>query len=320
MEFLFLPDRHLLPFRAWALQHQAHASVDAVSFELQLRWQAQERRLRPRFAVRTARGLAYATQPAPEGYFVGWLPYAARTWPASTDKLVFKRAFAAAGLRVPPLLGAEGLADGDHVVKARRGSFGAQVRGPFRAGEGEALAPGEFREAFIVGRIVKAWFWDAQPCALERLEPAHVRGDGVRSIHELLAQPRGSMDKPFDSAPAQTMLAWQGLAADTVLPAGQRAWLGFKYVSGFERVSLADRNVLADLPATVTRQLAEAGRVARALMDEGGREPGVCTLDAICDPADRLWWLEMNSHPMIHPAVYPAMLSSLFATVCPRHE
>ncbi|WZB76155.1 hypothetical protein WJ972_09910 [Achromobacter insuavis] len=42
------------------------------------------------------------------------------------------------------------------------------------------------------------------------------------------------------------------------------------------------------------------------------RRNSVFTLDAVIDADDRVWLLEMNSHPMIHPNVYPPMLDSVF--------
>lgn len=48
-------------------------------------------------------------------------------------------------------------------------------------------------------------------------------------------------------------------------------------------------------------------------IDESLRQNSVFTLDAVIDADDRVWLLEMNSHPMIHPNVYPLMLASVFA-------
>ena len=45
---------------------------------------------------------------------------------------------------------------------------------------------------------------------------------------------------------------------------------------------------------------------------EPRRRNSVFTLDAVIDADDRVWLLEMNSHPMIHPNVYPPMLDSVF--------
>jgi D-alanine-D-alanine ligase-like ATP-grasp enzyme len=36
-------------------------------------------------------------------------------------------------------------------------------------------------------------------------------------------------------------------------------------------------------------------------------------VDAIVDGEERIWTLEMNSNPAIHPYAYPVMLDSLFA-------
>ena len=58
---------------------------------------------------------------------------------------------------------------------------------------------------------------------------------------------------------------------------------------------------------------------APAVSGHSGCHPpsSVFTLDAVIDDDDRVWLLEMNSHPMIHPNVYPHMLASVFTEETP---
>ena len=36
------------------------------------------------------------------------------------------------------------------------------------------------------------------------------------------------------------------------------------------------------------------------------------SLDGVVDEEDRIWWLEVNCNPLLHPAVYETMLDALF--------
>ena len=76
-----------------------------------------------------------------------------------------------------------------------------------------------------------------------------------------------------------------------------------------------NENVLESVRGTpLGAQFERAGRDMRASIPEHTRDGTVFTLDAVVDAQDRAWFLEMNSHPMVHPDTYAAMFRSSFAS------
>jgi hypothetical protein len=315
MQHFFQFQGHLKPLRHWARRHGATLALSVDSFRLTVSLAQRQLELIPRFSIRTSQGLAYTNQYNDTG-FVGWAPYDFKRWPVSTDKLAFKHHFLQCGLKVPALLEGAAVCEQDYVVKARRGSFGQQVQGPFRPGGRSfvdlPLTEGEFCERFVFGRAVKAWFWNETVAAVEIVDPPFIHGDGRQTVAELLATPRGSMDKAYPVEAAEPMLRWQGLTPGSVVARGRKVWLGFKYVTPYDRPTLLDRDVLPRASDALRRQFAEAGRAAYAAIPEEVRDGCLFTLDAVIDSDAMLWWLEMNSHPMVHPNVYPVMLAEAF--------
>lgn len=314
MQFFYQPLNHLRPIRSWAAAHQARVMLDADSFQLRIAAGGCEATLHPRFAIRANGRLAYTHRPE-SGGFVGWLPYELKQWDVATDKLLFKAR--CVEMDIPtPTWGDRPLAGVDCLVKARRGSFGRGISGPFRANDPEVpqvLDSGCFFEAFKFGRAAKAWYWRDTVLAVEVLEPPFVVGDGTRSIQALLAQARGSFDRSYDAQGASSMLAWQGLTAGDVPKAGRKVWLGFKYVTDYDAVVLNDRDVLPTVPLAVTEQFTRAGANWQAMIPIQHAASSVYTVDAVIDAAGTAWFLEMNCHPMVHPKVYATMLTDLLA-------
>jgi hypothetical protein len=241
--------------------------------------------------------------------FVGWLPYAGKRWPASTSKLAFKEFCAAHGLRTPRIsLGApEGFER--YIVKGNASSFGQGIRGPFRkqdAGDPGALAgEKEYCEEFIAGRSAKAWYWDDKLAALEILTMPTVTGDGARTYRNLMA----AMPRPMIEALAR----FQGIEADAMVPAGKTLMADFRHGSPFLTVNMLNQNVLAEHAASeIGRQFAATGATFWSAVPEEQRPLTVYTVDAIVDDKDRVWFVEMNCNPAVHPDVYPAMFGRLF--------
>ncbi|MCY1241930.1 hypothetical protein D9M72_548600 [compost metagenome] len=46
--------------------------------------------------------------------------------------------------------------------------------------------------------------------------------------------------------------------------------------------------------------------------------PVLYVVDGVLDAQDRIWWLEMNSNPVMPPAGYPLMFRDLFG-IDPQH-
>ncbi|MEM5421267.1 hypothetical protein [Paraburkholderia ferrariae] len=307
------------PIRRWMLQHQAKMSLDFATFMLTLESGGRSVTLHPRFAGEHAGRTAYFDYFSGESSFVGWLPYRLRRWELATDKIEFKRIASARGLRVPAgWRGGSPLAD-NYIVKPARGSFGLGMRGPFGPlypyDNPNPLGQPEFFEQFIVGSSAKAWFWNSTLVALEVLTPPKLYGDGVRTLRQLAEDKRGNFDLKLALEPSADIFRWQGLTADSVAEKGREVLLDFRYATPYDRVTLKNRDVLSQVSQSVRRQFEVAGRILHNEIDAEVRDNTAFTVDAVIDAEDRVWFLEMNSHPMIHPAVYGPMLESLFEGV-----
>lgn len=317
MYYLFRPIKHLHPIREWAIAHGADILIAPETFELTINYCGRRVVLFPRFVRQYEGRTIYQREFSGDGDFIGWMPYPVKSWPLSTDKTLFKDYAQANGLRVTASwTEGEPLAP-DFIVKPAVGSFGVGIRGPFGPlaplNEDFALQDGNFCEQFIRGRSAKAWFWNGEPVALEVLSPPQITGDGRRTLREIAAQPRGNFDLVMSLDDSVQILAWQGYHVDDVVPQGVNVMLDFRYMTPHDRVTLKNRDVWGQMPPQVTAQFCYAGPLLQRGIAESVRRNSVFTLDAVIDDDDRVWLLEMNSHPMIHPNVYPRMLESIFA-------
>ncbi|WP_395058842.1 YheC/YheD family protein [Polaromonas sp.] len=231
----------------------------------------------------------------------------------ASDKLAFKRQASAMGLRVPAgWKGAEPLAE-NFLVKKCSGSFGLNIEGPFDARAWDyvqAMAQGSYCEQFVTGRSAKAWCWNREVVALELVESPYLVGDGVRSL-EALAARRGNVGQALPLDKAAAMLAWQGLTSASIPEVGQKVLLDFKYATPFDAPVFENRNVWSTQEEAIRHQFAKAASLLGKCMPAQLHGRQMFTLDAVVDEQGRVWFLEMNSHPMIHPDVYSSMLETL---------
>jgi hypothetical protein len=317
MQFLYNVLNHLQPVRQWAKIHGVRVLLDAETFALSLLAGDLTVRLQPRFLIALEDGSkAYTSYFSSRCRFVGWLPYRIKRWSLASDKLVFKRWCAERGLLVPDGWQEARKPQADYLVKPVHGSFGRGIRGPFRAATPPGpLASGAqqalFCEQFIAGRPAKIWFWNAQPVAMEMVEPPAITGDGLRSIAQMLATPRGNFDLAYRDGVRGELLAWQGLDMNSIPAAGQVVLLDFLYATPFDRAVLQSRDSLATQSPGFLQELARAGRLLHAAIPAGLRDATLFTVDAVLDDRDQCWLLEMNSHTVVHPRTYPAMLDEL---------
>ena len=254
-------------------------------------------------------------------HFAGWRPQqAVNGWPASTDKLVFKRAANKLGLKVP-----EFWLNNDHdvrdvVVKRAVGSFGQQVHGPYRSGAERPLRieQGEYYERFIAGDLLKVWFWGGSAVGLECDPMPGVTGDGRSTLRQLLTQRVSGGPLSADGCEAMlarcaTVLAYDGRALDTVLPDGQPQRAEFRY--GSSLMSRNERQVV-DLRGQVDpqwRPLQEIAPLLLQLIPEALHPGALFGIDAVRDADGQIWLLEMNSNPFMNPLAYEPMLATLLA-------
>ena len=127
----------------------------------------------------------------------------------------------------------------------------------------------------------------------------------------MLAASRGNVERELTLEKSLAMLAWQGLAPVSVPAAGQKVLLDFKYGSAFDASSFENKSVWASQNEKVKHQFAKATALLHSCLPAPIQQRGLFTLDAVLDADGRAWFLEMNSHPMVHPDVYEPMLSTL---------
>lgn len=313
MLYILNPLHHLRAVRRWSDSHGVQMHLSARNGSLTLTRGQQVQRLVPRFVTQRDGRICYVRVFDEAGGFAGWHPPHQESWPLARDKVAFKRQASAMGLRVPAgWNSAEPLAS-DFLIKKRQGSFGADIEGPFHARTGDcaqALADGAYYEQFVSGRSAKAWCWNGQVAVLELIRPPCLSGDGLRSL-QALAAPRGNVGRALPLDRAAAMLAWQGLTAESVPEPGQDVLLDFRYTTPFDMPIFENRNVWAEQDEPVRHQFARAAALLGSCVPAQLAGRSLFTLDAVLDDQNRAWFLEMNSHPMVHPDIYAPMLDTL---------
>jgi len=329
MSYIAITLNHMRAVKTWADAEDADTRLDLRNWELEVRCRNRYFYFSPRFLARRE-GRIFHTQELVEAAtgFIGWLPYGLLRYDLSDDKLVFKAFAAAAGLQVPAQWEAE-TPQGDYILKRSVGSFGYEITGPYRAGRAPARSPPEhqvgtqpqgclFAEQFIAGDALKAWFWGRQPFFAHRQAPPQVAGDGLSTLRTLVARRLGLPEADLSRAPEfahlQDALAYQDLALADVLAAGRRAWLDFRYGRTYESEELVSRsdNQLEDLPAGARADLDRIGAVLGAELQKRFSVPVLFAVDGVVDAEGTVWWLEVNSNPMLPPDGYASIFATLF--------
>ncbi len=300
----------------------AQAFLDPSTFVLWVRLGEAKRVLYPQFMALTNNVRQYtAILNADARRFIGWCHYINRRWPLSSEKLLFKRFAVENGIRTPeystdPAAAMEGV-----IVKKNVSSFANDIRGPFRSSSECALNidTGEYFERFVIGRITKIWYWNDRPVCLEFEKMPAVKGNGTASVRNLTLRRLRPQQRQRLLELLEPFLKYQGVTFDTVLEKDQEQVVDFRYGSPLlTRDSASDVNLLKDVIPSLASQLLDIGRKLWRGIPEQIRMHTVFTVDAIVDERDRIWALEMNSNPFIHPYVYPVMLKDLFTAKKPN--
>jgi len=328
--FIAITMNHLRVIKAWADAHQGKALLDLSSFELEIKARNRYYRLYPQFLAEIQGRMSHVTDLLPDATsFVGWRPYRPMRCSLSSDKLVFKRAMANAGLPTPQHWSGAEEATADFILKRSVGSFGYQLAGPFRQGVepqvskamNDPSAQGQlFAETFVQGHNIKSWFWGGDPVHVQCQPYAWIEGDGQESVQTLIAQRLEEIGEQWSTYEERdailSALMYQGVSLSTVLPANQKVWLDYRYGRRFSHAGTTESqdNVWPRITAELRSQITQAGQwLATALKDEI-KAPMLCAMDGVLDDAGKIWWLELNSNPICPPTAYPAMLGSLFGT------
>ncbi len=308
--------QHALSVRAWLAQHGGQARMDLATLHLSLEQGDRQCVLLPQYVGTREGKLFYSREVTPNtSGFVGWLPYAMKTWPGAGQKLSFKAGMDAAGIHTPPYWFDVDQIDQPFIFKMSFSSFGYGIRGPYLPAHVKllrlALQEGEYAERFVFGRIGRAWYWDGRLSVVEMFEMPTVVGDGQSNFETLLRRRVGEMsDLPVQPAQVARL---QGFEPGDVIARGHRVVADYRYVSPLNPTVYENSNRLGELAGTsIAEQFAAAGRAAYALIPPETQPSTMFVLDAIIDAEDTVWFLEMNSNSQVHPDLYPVMLGRLF--------
>jgi hypothetical protein len=316
-------------FKAAYLQHvralqrlisvyRGEATIDFMSSVLQVRARNRYQVLYPQFFSGSGRSLGYTMklQDNVTG-FAGWRPYLLRRWPIGTDKFQFKEYCREQGLPTPRMWRAPAADLCDFVVKLSSGSFGRGLRGPFRKYDPGNPAHGVrddgYFEAFVRGRVLKAFYWQDRLACLEVLDMPSVEGDGRSTLRELAAHRLSSHAPKSEWQALADVAAYQETSLDAVPAKGRSVMIDYRYGSASRPTTSANSNALPHLQdSPITRQLVDYGRVLWQGIPQETRDATVFSVDAIADEQDRLWLLEMNANPVCHPDLYAFMFETFF--------
>jgi hypothetical protein len=330
--FALITLNHFRAIKAWGEMFGAQVSLNALTFELEVKALNRYVTLYPQFIARINQKLAHVQALTPEVTgFIGWRPYKPFRHPLSTDKLRFKKAAVKQGLATPPFWMAPADAETDFVIKSSTGSFGNDLTGPYRHAQRQkalvwpkkpALANGSefYAESFVQGRNIKVWFWGAQAVHAQNQPYTRVTGDGQRSVRDLLNGLLFRMGQSWNDYPEKDTvvqcLRYQELTLDATLPHGAEAWPDYRYGRQFSDKNSTEQkdNALPRFSPEQAHQIQTAGNWLVAELAQDIRQPVLLTLDGVEDSHGHIWWLEMNTNPIFPPTGYFAMLGSLFGT------
>ena len=252
--------------------------------------------------------------------FTGWCPCVNQRWPLAEEKLVFKRFATHNGLRTPDYSVDPLTPMRDVILKRSASSFSEGIKGPFRSASEHSLDPGagEYFERFIPGRLTKIWYCNERPVCLEFERMAFVQGNGVSSIRGLARAILRHRGRKMDIDELTPFLAYQGITLDTVLKRNEEQVIEFRFGSNLLVPDGAtDVDLVANMIPSLESDLRDVGRKLWDAIREDVHPNTIFTVDAVLDEEERLWVLEMNSNPYVHPYVYPAMLEQTFSGKAP---
>jgi hypothetical protein len=294
----------------------AEAYLNVATFVVEVRLGSRVYKLLPMFLLIQGGRAMFTTRPSPNDLmFAGWRPYFNRPIPEIGKKKSFKAFLQKHELRHPASSN-DAPRQFDFLVKRDISSFGMDIRGPFRAGTEVTLDTnvGEFYEQFVPGEILKIWFHNADPVCLEIRPMPTVTGDGSSTIRELAAARIPSRRRTLDFSVAwsvvEQVVAYRGRTLETVLEKGERQMIDYSYSSPFMG-SDDNIDVLTPLKEKGAEPLPMLGQSIWSNLPESWHTTAVYAVDAIRDADGRLYFLEVNFNPLVHPAVYPAMISVL---------
>jgi hypothetical protein len=296
----------------------ATASIDFDGFVLNVFGRNRYYRFTPQFLRKENGRMKYTpTLPDDPRGFVGWLPYFNKRWDVALDKLAFKRYCLGNGLSFPAFSTDKADALPGFLVKRRQSSFGEGIRGPFRrfdpSNAAHRLRENEYYDQFIPGRMGKAWYWNDKPVCCELREMPGMAGDGTHTLRQLIEAQLGKYGFTPEWEDFEDTLEFHGSSLDDVPGNGRHVTADFRFGSLLLSPDWLDHNVLPRyLESKLGEQLRTAGPVLWKAIPGEIRQSTLYTVDFIVDEQERVWFLEMNCNPLMHPDVYPHIFEDLF--------
>jgi hypothetical protein len=329
MSYIPVTLNHFRAVKAWADSCNAEVDLDVRTFNLEVRFRNRYYTFKPRFLVNQNGKMAYVKQLDKDVTgFIGWLPYDILRWDISQDKLLFKNFLEREGLRFPAAWPSINAAEGGFLMKHSSGSFGYQILGPYRhaseapvekcSGAVDKNARVCFAEQFVPGTNLKVWFWGATAFYAHVHAYPTVVGDGVSTAQALiesrLRQTGGTFSMEEGNGNMLSSLAFQGIRPADVMNTGRKAWIDFRYGRQYISTSpSADSdNDLNGVDARVRQQIDLVGAKVVKESLRHFKAPVLCSVDGVVDEAGTVWWLEINSNPILPPDGYPLVFLSLF--------
>jgi D-alanine-D-alanine ligase-like ATP-grasp enzyme len=309
---------HLERVRACLPYFDAEARMDFKSMQLNVWARGKHFQFISRYVSQPEGRMSYSTLFTDKSRgFIGWLPYPGRRWELARDKLIFKQYCARHKIRTPEYWTAPDDSVHDVLAKERMSSFGYGLRGPFRSLPADVPSnTGKvIYERFIFGKIAKISYWEDKLVCLEVFPMPSVTGDGYSTLRKLVEEsipPSTASFEPKWSVIAE-VVAYQGYQLNDVLPDGKRIVVDYKYGSMFIPRRAENSNVIHEYKNTdVEKQLVEAGGYIWRGIPEELRTCALTVADAIIDDQNLVWFLEVNSNPIVQPDAYFSMFTSLF--------
>ncbi|WP_431097928.1 hypothetical protein [Polaromonas aquatica] len=329
MSYIPVTLNHFRALKAWADSSNAQVDLDIRTFNLEVKLRNRYYTLKPRFLLNKNGQMAYSTELARNVTgFIGWLPYDILRWDISQDKLLFKGFLKKAELGFPATWPSISDAEGGFLVKQPTGSFGYQISGPYRnVGEVPAVKDAvlenksvgiDFAEQFIVGTNLKVWFWGATAFYAHVHAYPTVMGDGVSTLQVLiesrLAQTGKTLGADEGSANVLCSLNFQQVKLADILPRGREVWIDFRYGRQYASTSptAESDNDLGRVNAHIRQQIDAMGVKVGQECLRRFKAPVLYSVDGVTDEAGKVWWLEINSNPILPPDGYPLVFFSLF--------
>jgi hypothetical protein len=305
----------------------AEAKVDLASLMIDVRGRNRYYLLYPQYVCKDQGQRSYSRQLVDNATgFMGWLPYLEKRFPIGSDKFAFKEFCQKSGLRTPQMWRGPVSDLRDFVVKHELSSFSKGLHGPFRTYDAtepaQALNPQSgYYEAFIRGRVLKAFYWEDRLACLELKDMPSVSGDGASSLRELVREKVKGRTPEDEWKTMGEVAAFQDLTLDTAVPKDLEVLIDYRYGSpAYKDKNDNENEVKAVLDTPLGEQLSKIGSILWRGIPDPMRPATLYTVDGILDDEGHVWLLEMNCNPICHPDIYPYMFETLFGPAKPFEQ